>query len=447
MKKFLTYQVFLVIILSIISSIFFGALLRQHYLKVSEEKYKSLKKIAVFFAEIPSVTKTMVINKTININRLPMLSRHKDKERFKQFINNNRNALLVLPRYDFNKNRSVVEIIDLKNFEILHIYEHDISEMNNKTKNLEEFPTLKLDNSPVRFLYRHPLILADGSLISNSNGPEFKIDICSNLKWINDNERFHHSLNLDHEGNIWQVGELKPYSKYVSMFNVPNFSDSALIKMNIEGDILYKKSVIELLIENKIFPKNFAYNASYDNNINPIHLNDIEPALSNSEYWKKGDVFLSIKNQSAVILYRPSSNKVINYITGPFARQHDVDIISKNQISIFNNNNFFDSNKYSEILIYNFEKKKFQKLINNQLKDENFKTSTNGLSHYFKDGALLVEEQNHGRLILFDKEGNKEWEYVNINKKNQVGYIKWVRIIEDEKFIEKFKLLLKKTTC
>ena len=124
-----------------------------------------------------------------------------------------------------------------------------------------------------------------------------------------------------------------------------------------------------------------------------------------------------------------------------------MDIISKNQISIFNNNNFFDSNKYSEILIYNFETKKFQKLINNQLKDENFKTSTNGLSHYFKDGALLVEEQNHGRLILFDKEGNKEWEYVNINKKNQVGYIKWVRIIEDEKFIEKFKLLLKKTTC
>jgi len=73
------------------------------------------------------------------------------------------------------------------------------------------------------------------------------------------------------------------------------------------------------------------------------------------------------------------------------------------EISIFNNNNFFNNNEYSEILIFNYETKKFKKLFNSQLKKNNFKTITQGLSHIFKDGSLMIEEQNHGRLILFNK--------------------------------------------
>ena len=87
----------------------------------------------------------------------------------------------------------------------------------------------------------------------------------------------------------------------------------------------------------------------------PLYTNDIEPALSDSEYWQQGDVFISIRHQSAIIHYRPSTNKVINYITGPFAQQHDVDVISDKEISIFNNNNFFVDNEYSEVVIYNLE--------------------------------------------------------------------------------------------
>ena len=88
---------------------------------------------------------------------------------------------------------------------------------------------------------------------------------------------------------------------------------------------------------------------------------------------EKGDLFLSIRDQSAIIHFRPSSNKVVNYITGPFAWQHDVDIISNKEISLFNNNNFVVDNKYSEVMIYNFEKNKFKKLFNDQLKKKTLK--------------------------------------------------------------------------
>jgi len=181
--------------------------------------------------------------------------------------------------------------------------------------------------------------------------------------------------------------------------------------------------------------------------INPIYLTDIEPAFSDTEYWKEGDTFLSIKNQSAIIHYRPSTNKVINYITGPFAQQYDVDIISDKEISIFNNNNFFFNNKYSEVLVYNFDTKTFKKLFNDQLQKENFKTESEGLSHIFKDGSLLVEEQNHGRILLFNNKGEKEWEYINKDKNGDIGLVNWSRIIEDKIFIDKFKLLVKNIKC
>ena len=158
-------------------------------------------------------------------------------------------------------------------------------------------------------------------------------------------------------------------------------------------------------------------------------------------------MFLSPRHQSAIIHYRPSSNKVINYITGPFAQQHDVDIISDNEISIFDNNNFFDNNEHSEVIIYNFETKTFRKLFNNQLQKENFKTGSEGLSHILKDGSLMIEEQNHGRIILFNNKGEKEWEFVNKDKNGDIAVISWSRIIEDNLFIKNFKSVVKNNKC
>ena len=39
--------------------------------------------------------------------------------------------------------------------------------------------------------------------------------------------------------------------------------------------------------------------------------------------------------------------------------------------------------------------------------EENFKTFTAGLFHIFKDGALMVEEQNHGRILPINNKVKK----------------------------------------
>ena len=438
MKKFFTYPVFLVLFLSFIGTIGFGAILKYHY--DGGGKFEFLRKKAILISSVPLTIKKMISGRTLNPNKIESVIKHKDKKRVERFIENKRNALLVLPRYDHDLSRSVIDIIDLNNFEVIHTYKHNIDEMNDQVTNLEEFPRLRIDDTPLRFHYQHPLILDDGSLTS-VDGPAFKIDFCSNLQWINDEEYFHHSQMLDHEGNIWSPGIFNPYPEYIKKYI--DFNDDSLIKFNTDGEIIFNKSVTELLIDNQILEVN-SFRAT---NKDPIHLNDIEPAFSDTEYWRKGDVFLSSRHQSSIIHYRPNTNKVINYIVGPFSEQHDVDIISNKEISIFNNNNALVNNEHSEILIYNFETKEFKKLFNDQLKKENFKTDTQGLSHIFKDGSLMVEEQNHGRIILFNNKGEKEWEFVNKDENGDIGNVNWSRVIEDEKFIEKFKSLVKNKSC
>ncbi len=441
-KNFFTYPVFLVLFLSFIGALGFGAIIKYHY--EGGKKYQFLQKPVLLIAEVPINVRKMIKYRTLNLNKPIPLTKHKDKKRFEQFIENKRNALLVLPRYDNSLRRSVVDIVDLNNFEVIHSYKHDIDEMNDQVTNTKEFPRLKIDDAPIRFEYRHPLLLEDGSIISDSEySVEFKIDFCSNLQWINQEEKFHHSKMLDHEGNIWVGGQMNPESQYVKKYSIKNFRDDSIIKINTDGKILFNKSVTEILIENNIVTDNFALTSQLD----PIHLNDIEPAFTDTEYWKQGDVFISIRHQSAIIHYRPSTNKVINYITGPFAQQHDVDIISDKEISIFNNNNFFVNNEYSEVVIYNFETKTFKKIFNDQLKKNNFKTLTNGLSEIFKDGSLMVEESVHGRIILFNNQGKKEWEFVNKDKNGDISFVFWSRVIEDELFIKNFKSMVKNKKC
>ena len=449
-KKIELWIVLLIIIFFFIGTVLFGAVLKYHY--TGGTLFPKIRNLSIFFAEIPlnilrlsfkiNTNDEMIIRNYSDMP--PELIKHKNKSKFERYIDNDKDILLVLPRYDGNKKRSVVDIVQLKDFKVIHTYEHDITSMNNEinTDNAE-FESLRIDDSEIRFEYRHPLILDDGSLVSHSeNAPLFKIDVCSNLIWFNQDERFHHSIELSNNNYIWVPSSMYPYSTIVGN-NIDEFGflDDAITKVSQDGEILFIKSVSEILIENKI--KDLKLLDVYD----PIHLNDIQPAKFDSSYWKINDLFLSLPRVNAIVLYRPSTNKVINYIQGPFSWQHDVDIISDHEISIFNNNNSLTDKNYSEIVIYNFETEKFSKKFNKGLIENNFKTSTEGLSEILDDGSMLAEEQNHGRIIFFNKDGKKEWEYINKDDEKNIYFISWSRVLENEELIKNLKNIYKNKKC
>ncbi|WP_369817405.1 MULTISPECIES: arylsulfotransferase family protein [Actibacterium] len=56
--------------------------------------------------------------------------------------------------------------------------------------------------------------------------------------------------------------------------------------------------------------------------------------------WQQGDLFVSMRHISTVMLYRPSTNRVLWLREGPWSSQHDVDIVDDHTIAAFNNNVF-----------------------------------------------------------------------------------------------------------
>ena len=117
MKKFFTYPVFLILFLSFIGVMGFGAIVKYHY--EGGKKYQFLQKPVMFITDISyNIFLSLKDGNFLNPNALPKLGKHKSKKRFERFIKNSRNALLVLTRYDHSLSRSVVDIIDLNNFKI-----------------------------------------------------------------------------------------------------------------------------------------------------------------------------------------------------------------------------------------------------------------------------------------------------------------------------------------
>ena len=467
-KKIEIWVLYLFLILFLIIVIFYGALLKHHY--SGGERFPEIQKIAVFLSEIPSNVKNVRISfdKKDGIifydNRdvpPPRDTKNKDKERFKRYIKNSREELLVLSRYDGDLKKSLVEIVDLNTFKVLHTYRHDIDAMNNQITNPSlDVINLRQNISKIRFEYSHPIILEDGSLISNSGlSPLFKIDFCSNLVWMNQEYNFHHSKELDNNNSIWTAAQIFPFSKTVSrLTNKKKFIDDVIVNVSKDGEIKFIKSVFEILVENDVVINNQNLSLIDDWENDPIHLNDVQPALKKTKYWNEGDLFLSPRNLHAIVQYRPSTNKVIRFIRGPFNNQHDVDIISDYEISIFNNNNKvtetnennmenLGDDNFSEVTIYNFETKTFTTKFNNELKNINFKSHTAGLSDIFEDGSLYLEEENYGRIVLLDKNGKLEWEFVNKDNQGNINMLSWSRIIKDRKIINNIRNLIETKKC
>ena len=171
------------------------------------------------------------------------------------------------------------------------------------------------------------------------------------MVWINDEDLFHHSIERDDSGMFWVPTDQEPVT--IKGVNPEKFHDDSIAMVTPDGKLLMNRSVSQILIDNGLEHLVFWGDGDYHD---PIHLNDIEPVRKDGPYWRKGDLFLSLRSPSTVMLYRPATNKVIWRKDGPWSKQHDVDILDDHRISIFNNNGREDYAAFrtAEVNIYDF---------------------------------------------------------------------------------------------
>jgi len=445
-KKVEIWIVYLILLLGIVFTTFFGALIRHELLGGKIFKNNGLGWIpetALFIAEIPFNLKQLLINDNTVEDRFSNLSGFNGTP-------NSEESYLLLSRHDGNLEEGVVELIDLTNFNVLHTWNPDIDKFNDPVEKVDEFEFLERDFNNNRQILEHPKLTKDGGLLFNFSSLR-KINSCSELVFQNTHDNFHHSIETDIDGNIWVPSKLYPHSLPIEKVgeDAQSFQDDAIVKLTSDGEILFEKSVSQIFIENGLEYLLFSVgDRKFD--IDPIHLNDIQPVNFDTEFWKKGDVFLSLRHQSMIVLYRPSTNKILWKFTGPIFHQHDVDILDDHRISIFNNNSknttsgdIVDGN--NEVIIYNFRTGKYSSYLKDSLSKNDVKTITEGRSEILPNGDLFIEETNYGRTLYFNANGSLRWSHVNRGSDDNVYNVHWSRILYEKEDLENIKKFLTNT--
>jgi len=441
-KKIKIRWVLLFILILVPSIIYLTYLVRDFYTH-NRNLSKKLTNVEIFIDLITSIPKELINFYNGKHTSKALIVSKKFSKRinasgfiYNYSINDSLNlGYLLLNRYDGDLRMSVSELVDLKNQKILHLWTYDVDNVWKLSKLNSHLVDFKKASHTERARNFHTFIDNSGNIYSIfGKSPLIKNDFCSNLSIVNDDKIYHHSIEIDHEGNFWIPSYIEPKSVELGS---DKFHDDGIVKLSKDGEILFEKSVIKILSDNGF--GHLVYGTTFTDD--PIHLNDIQPVMKTSQFWKKGDIFLSLRNQSIVFLYRPSSNKIIWLKQGPWHHQHDINILDDYRISIFDNNDKLSTRRmiwgfvdgHNDTVIFNFKDNTLIRPFSSTFEKLDIRTITEGRSKLINDDILFVEETNSGRLFIFDKHGKVLLEYINRANDNNIYQLNWSRIISKEK--------------
>ncbi|AHE51800.1 arylsulfotransferase family protein [Sphingomonas sanxanigenens] len=336
---------------------------------------------------------------------------------------------VLVSHYSAEAGRYVVRLMRLDDGRILHEYRPDAEEMIRRSKMKTALVDLPRDRNASRNRLLHPLLMADGGLILQHGSPLFRVDACGRVLWTIDGV-FHHSLERGLDRDLWAAYTFpQPRERHVRR----TFRDDAIAHVSEDGRMLGRTRIAEILDANGL--GHLWRSRPYTDD--PFHLNDVEPVRHDSAFWKRGDLFLSMRNLSLVMLYRPSTNRILWWRDRPFSFQHDINVLDDGRISIFDNhasagapgNTPLGPNR---VLVYDFRTDRFEQPFARAMTREKIQTSWQGRATPLPDnGDMMVEETVGGRLLRIAPDGTVRWRYVAADAKGDRYMLGWSRYLGD----------------
>lgn len=248
---------------------------------------------------------------------------------------------------------------------------------------------------------------------------------------------FHHSIEADSDGNLWACAAIRPGSvpNQLSKTQHSNksFEDQALVKISTSGRILQTISIADLLCNCGL--EYLLYGASNPNvNLDPIHLNQITPILSDSGVFRKGQLLVSLRNMSTILLVDPVTQAVVWHGTGPWMNQHCVFPVGSSEFSVLDNHSFasghywLNPNWRSRVVKCNITSKNITEIkINNEIQ-LNLQIPAEGRVLPIEPEAWLIEDSVQGSVMIFNNSG-MIYKWVNQYPDGTVGTISWCRYL------------------
>jgi Arylsulfotransferase (ASST) len=338
---------------------------------------------------------------------------------------------LLVTRYDSIQNRTVAELVSLTDGKVVRRYTPEIDAINALSRLPSKTLNLARDKNLQRYRITHPYLTEDGGIVFQDFSPLIAINACGKVKWSLDGI-FHHSIERDADGFFWVPRALVPATRSGAS---ANSADDAIARISPNGVQVYVKTIYAIFVENGL--RHLVDGQPYSDD--PFHLNDIEPVLKNGPYWRRGDLFLSLRHNSMVLLYRPSTGRIIWHRQGPWQMQHDVNVIDGSRISIFDNNVVSTSsgekvNGANRMILLDFKTQSLSTPLESAFKRHEIRTVTEGRGLLLSNGGMIVEETNAGRLLGLAKDGSISWRYINGKADGLRWVLGWSRYLERSKF-------------
>ena len=311
---------------------------------------------------------------------------------------------ILLTAFDEGLKRPVVRLIRLSDGAVLHQYAPDIDAVNRRSTFTSALIDLKRDRNVTLNLMMHPLLMPDGGLITHDSSPLSRFNACGKLDWMIDGI-FHHSVERDADGNIWASFRF-PHAQIPDVG--PQFNDEGFMQVSPDGKQLFVARIADVLDTNGLGGLWRSHPYSDD----PFHLNDVQPILTSGPYWHKGDLLLSLRNLSTLLLYRPSTGQVLWHKTGPWAMQHDVSVIDDHRISVFNNNWRVaypegEVDGTNRVAVYDFATDQVTFPMDKVMKALDINTRAQGRATPLPGGDFMIEETERGRVLRAAPDGKR----------------------------------------
>lgn len=332
----------------------------------------------------------------------------------------------LIARFDPALGRSVVQIVRLSDGVALRTVAPDVDTANAASTFTSAVTDVRRDKSAALNRLMHPLLLADGTMVVHDGSPLVRVDACGKQIWAVDGI-FHHSAELGPDGQIWAAYRLaRPSEPAVA----PTFWDDAISEVSQDGKLLSVMRIAEIFDRNGL--GHLWRGRPYTDD--PFHLNDIQPVMTDGPHWKRGDLFLSLRKLSMVLLYRPSTGKILWWQARPWRFQHDVAILDDHRITVFDNNLRLGYpkevvNDTNRLIVYDFATGKTSVPWAAGFAEHRFATHTQGRGLPFANGDAMVEETEQGRLVRIAPDGTLRWRYISADSSGRRMALAWSRYL------------------
>ena len=274
---------------------------------------------------------------------------------------------------------------------------------------------------PAKSTYLHGIdMLPDGSFVANfEHLSTFRMDICGNVLWKLDNLG-HHSVHYDGDGALWVSAEDYIEKDPTGFDNhLAPLNSWTLQEIDVDGTILRTIPVIEVLQRNGL--EGLLYLSTLRNDYlrvggDTLHLNDVESFPNDMEpgVFAPGDLAISLRNINTVMVINSETLAVKMISSGHVLRQHDVDFISGDRVSVFDNRNPLPADRSggSRIVEVDGRTGKVETILRGDGPDPFF-TSIMGAHQRLPNGNILVVETLGGRVLEYTSDGRLAWRYSN----------------------------------